>query len=57
MCIRDSSRIERLVGEIEDLVTSARDANDPDRGKVTVAALPSVAAGLLPRAIHRLNRE
>lgn len=51
------SRIERLVGEIEDLVTYARDANDPDRGTVTVAALPSVAAGLLPRAIHRLNRE
>jgi LysR family carnitine catabolism transcriptional activator len=50
-------RIERLVAEIEDLVTHAREATDPDRGTVTVAALPSVAAGLLPRAIHRLNRD
>jgi len=50
-------RIERLVAEIEDLVTHAREATDPDRGTVTVAALPSVAAGLLPRAIYRLNRD
>src|SRR5690606_22713449 len=45
-------RIERLVLEIEALVTHARDTNDPERGSVTVAALPSLAAGLLPQAIH-----
>ncbi len=50
-------RIERVVTEIEDLVTHAREASDPERGTVTVAALPSLAAGLLPHAIHRLNRE
>lgn len=50
-------RIERVVTEIEDLVTHAREASDPERGTVTVAALPSLAAGLLPHAIHRPNRE
>jgi len=50
-------RIERVVTEIEDLITRARDASDPERGTVTVAALPSLAAGLLPGAIRRLNRD
>src|SRR5690606_20509230 len=50
-------RIERLVAEIEDLVTHARDTSDPERGTVTVAALPSLAASLLPHAIHRLKRD
>lgn len=50
-------RIERLVAEIEDLVTLARDSSDPERGTVTVGVLPSAAAGLLPRAIHRLKRD
>jgi len=50
-------RIERLVSDIEDLVTHARDTSDPDRGAVTVAALPSLAASVLPHAIRRLNRD
>lgn len=50
-------RIEKLVAEIEDLVTYARDTSDRERGTVTVAVLPSLAAGLLPQAIHRLNRD
>ncbi|MGB3434424.1 LysR family transcriptional regulator [Achromobacter sp.] len=50
-------RIEKLVAEIEDLVTHARDTSDRERGTVTVAVLPSLAAGLLPQAIHRLNRD
>src|SRR5690606_12398452 len=50
-------RIERVVNEIEDLVTFARDTSDPERGTVTVAVLPSIAAGLLPAAIKLLKRD
>lgn len=50
-------RIERVVTDIEDLITRARDASDPERGTVTIAVLPSLAAGLLPRAIRQLNRD
>lgn len=50
-------RVEYVVSAIEDLVTRARDASDPERGTVTVAVLPSLAAGLLPSAIRQLNSD
>ncbi|NYT78943.1 LysR family transcriptional regulator [Alcaligenaceae bacterium] len=48
-------QVEHVVAAIEALIIQARDSSDPDRGVVTVAAVPSLAAGLLPRAIQRLK--
>lgn len=48
-------RVEHVVAELENLITYARATSDPEQGTVTVAALPSLAAGLLPKAIHQLK--
>jgi len=47
--------VERLLLDLESIVAHARDLSAHRRGSVSVAALPSVASGLLPRAIHHLN--
>lgn len=44
-------RLERIVQEIESVISDARDASGVVRGTVTVATLPSLAGGLLPRAV------
>ena len=43
--------VERVLGEIDAVAVNVRDLADGRRGLVTIAALPSVAARLLPRAI------
>lgn len=50
-------QIQNIVADIEELIIQARDSSDPKRGTVTVAAVPSLAAGLLPRAIYRLHQD
>jgi DNA-binding transcriptional LysR family regulator len=47
--------LERILIDVEAITTSAEELLEHRRGLVTVAALPSVAAGLLPRAIKRLS--
>lgn len=44
-------RLERIVQDIESVISDARDASGVVRGTVTVATLPSLAGGLLPRAV------
>ncbi len=46
---------ERVVLDIQTIVDSAHDFSAHRRGVVTVACLPSIGAGLLPRAIARLT--
>lgn len=46
--------LERLLLDLDAVVAQVRDVTGPRRGVVTVAALPSIAAGLLPRAIRAL---
>lgn len=46
---------ERLLVDLEALLRHATDMAEHRRGIVTVAALPSVAAGLLPEAIRTLT--
>jgi DNA-binding transcriptional LysR family regulator len=46
--------LERLLLDIEAIATNTEELLEHRRGLVTVAALPSVAAGLLPRAIKML---
>jgi DNA-binding transcriptional LysR family regulator len=48
--------LERLLADTEAIVRHASDIADRRRGVVTVAALPSVAAELLPRAIRQVTR-
>jgi DNA-binding transcriptional LysR family regulator len=47
--------LERILIDVEAITTSAEELLEHRRGLVTVAALPSVSAGLLPRAIKRLS--
>jgi len=50
-------RLERIVHDIESVVADAHDASGVVRGTVTVATLPSLAGGLLPRAVATLTRQ
>ena len=45
---------ERILLDVDAVVRHASDLSSHRRGVVTVAALPSIAAGLLPRAIRAL---
>lgn len=47
--------LERILLDVEAIATSTEELLEHRRGLVTVAALPSVAAGLLPRAIRALS--
>jgi LysR family transcriptional regulator, carnitine catabolism transcriptional activator len=47
--------VERLLGDLDTLLRHATDMAHHRRGHVTVAALPSVAAGALPRVIRSLT--
>lgn len=47
--------LERILLDIEAIATNTEELLEHRRGLVTVAALPSVAAGLLPRAIKKLS--
>lgn len=47
--------LERLMHDFEAVAGHARDLAGHRRGFVTIAALPSIAAGLLPRAIRLLS--
>ena len=47
--------LERILIDVEAIATSTEELLEHRRGLVTVAALPSVAAGLLPRAIKKLS--
>ena len=47
--------LERILIDVEAIATSTGELREHRRGLVTVAALPSIAAGLLPRAIKRLS--
>jgi DNA-binding transcriptional LysR family regulator len=47
--------LERILLDVEAIATSTEELLAHRRGLVTVAALPSVAAGLLPRAIRKLS--
>jgi DNA-binding transcriptional LysR family regulator len=49
--------LERILIDVEAIATSTEELLEHRRGLVTVAALPSVAAGLLPRAIKKLTEE
>jgi LysR family carnitine catabolism transcriptional activator len=48
---------ERVLLDIQSIVDSAHDAASHRGGVVTVACLPSIAAGLLPPAIARLREQ
>jgi DNA-binding transcriptional LysR family regulator len=47
--------IERVLADVDDIRTSSRGLATHQRGSVTVAALPSIAASVLPVAIKRLQ--
>jgi DNA-binding transcriptional LysR family regulator len=47
--------LERILIDVEAIATSTGELREHRRGLVTVAALPSIAAGLLPRAIKTLS--
>jgi LysR family carnitine catabolism transcriptional activator len=47
--------LERVLTDLESIADHARDLSAHRRGLVTVAALPSIAATVLPRAIRQLN--
>jgi len=46
--------LERVIFDFESVIANTRDFVEHRRGIVTVGALPSIAAGLLPRAMKRL---
>jgi LysR family transcriptional regulator, carnitine catabolism transcriptional activator len=46
--------LERILIEVEAVASSADELREHRRGLVTVASLPSMASGLLPRAIKKL---
>jgi len=50
-------RAEHVIQEIENRIEQARDISGTAYGTVTVAALPSLAASLLPRAIKILTQQ
>lgn len=47
--------IERVLADVESICISGRELATHQRGIVTVAVLPSIAAGVLPGAIRQLN--
>jgi DNA-binding transcriptional LysR family regulator len=47
--------LERILTDVEAIATSTGELLEHRRGLVTVAALPSMAAALLPKAIKRLS--
>src|SRR5690349_16221519 len=47
--------LERLLFDIDSIVRHASDLSNRRRGVVAVAALPSVAEGILPDAIREVN--
>src|SRR5438105_2989545 len=47
--------LERILIDVEAIATSTEELREHRRGLVTVAALPSMAAAVLPRAIKRLS--
>src|SRR5687768_18125700 len=47
--------LERVLVELEAVISSTQDLLQHRRGIVSVAALPSVSAGILPRAIRLLS--
>jgi DNA-binding transcriptional LysR family regulator len=49
--------MQRLVREMEAVVLNARELATGDRGMVTVAALPSISATILPRMIARFREQ
>lgn len=46
--------LERVIFDFESVIANTRDFVEHRRGIVTVGALPSIAAGLLPRAMKQL---
>src|SRR5262245_52267247 len=48
--------LQRLVGEFESIVTSSRELAEMRRGTITVAAMQSVAATILPKAIAEFSK-
>jgi len=48
--------LERILTDVESIMTSSRDLAELRRGIVTVAAVPSLAATLLPRALCDFSR-
>ena len=48
--------VERLLAEIDSVVSSAKEMSGKTKGAVKVAALPSIAATLLPRIIVGFRR-
>ncbi|MTJ80903.1 MAG: LysR family transcriptional regulator [Telmatospirillum sp.] len=47
--------LERVLADLETVVSTSQDLATFRRGKVTLAVLPSVAAGLLPHALRRFR--
>lgn len=47
--------VEQVLNDLGSVVERARDVASRNRGRVTVAALPSIASGLLPAAIARFR--
>jgi LysR family transcriptional regulator, carnitine catabolism transcriptional activator len=48
-------RFERILRELEAVALHTRDLSELTRGVVTVAAIPSIASTILPKAIRRLT--
>jgi len=48
--------VEQVLRDLASVVERARDVSSRNRGRVSVAALPSVASGLLPAAVARFRR-
>ena len=48
--------VEQVLNDLGSVVERARDVGSRNRGRVTVAALPSIASGLLPAAVARFRR-
>jgi DNA-binding transcriptional LysR family regulator len=49
--------LERILIDTEAILATTRDLAAMRRGLVTIAALPSIAAGLLPVAIHQFRQD
>lgn len=49
--------IERLVREVDSVILNARELSTGSRGLVTVAALPSISATILPKVIGRFREQ
>jgi len=48
--------LERILMDVEAIAASTEDLREHRRGLVTVAALPSMAAALMPKAIRKLSQ-